>query len=162
MSSHVQVIATNISTVSYYTYLHVLLPWLLSGMKVTNLLWYRTFSHARRASGVYPSCESARHGQAASSLKGYIPTSTHRKVRARTVGRSRGPRENSHRHGQNMWTPHRKDPGPGIKPVTFSLGVDRHWKPLCHCITRSKDVFSSSKGTCVTHVGCFIMVKRRV
>lgn len=94
--------------------------------------------------------------------KGYIPTSTHRKVRARTVGRSRGPRENSHRHGQNMWTPHRKDPGPGIKPVTFSLGVDRHCKPLRHCITLSKDVFSSSKGTCVTHVGCFIMVKRRV
>lgn len=112
--------------------------------------------------GVYPSCESARHGRAASSLKGYIPTSTHRKVRARTVGRSRGPRENSHRHGQNMWTPHRKDPGPGIKPVNFSLGVDRHCKPLRHCITLSKDVFSSSKGTCVTHVGCFIMVKRRV
>lgn len=74
--------------------------------------------------GVYPSCESARHGQAASSLKGYIPTSTHRKFRARIVGRSRGPRENSHRHGQNM------DPGPGIKPVTFSLGVDRHCKAL--------------------------------
>lgn len=163
MSSHFQVITTNISTVSYYTYLHVLLPWLLSGRKVTNLLWYRTFSQGLKgllefipAVRVHATDKPPVHWRATFPLP---PTE---KLERGLWDEAEGP-ERTHTGTDRTCELHKKkDPGPGIKPVTFSLGVDRHCKPLRHCITLSKDVFSSSKGTCVTHVGCFIMVKRRV